>query len=198
MASSSVRLYLLLLVVWNVCAEVVQVAPGGHELQSCVDSGATTCILLPGIHRESVVVNERQPVHIVGSGSSTVMSGSEAVDGPWTVHAGVIYKAQLPAHLHGIDIQQAWHGDTWLPEARWPDVNLTDGNAATESGGPLSKSTWATTYGIIGQNDSCLNCTRLRDGVIVDPALAATGIDWTGALATLNVGFRFFTCKHDL
>jgi hypothetical protein len=70
---------------------------------------------------------------------------------------------------------------------------LTDGNVATDHGGPLSITSWAKTYGVIGQNDSCLNCTRLRQGIIADPALAATGIDWTGALATLNVGYRYYT-----
>ena len=69
----------------------------------------------------------------------------------------------------------------------WADAPATNNN------GPLSLSSWATTYGYPGQTDNCSNCTRLRQGVIVDPKLAETGIDFTGALATLNVGFRFFT-----
>ena len=52
-----------------------------------------------------------------------------------------------------------------LPEARWPNANLTHGGPATAHGGPLSLSSWATTYGRAGQTDNCTNCTRLREGV---------------------------------
>eukprot|EP01043_Picozoa_sp_COSAG02_P027513 COSAG02_NODE_1628_length_11586_cov_3.954644_5_plen_729_part_00 len=179
---------------------VVEVAPGGTELAACLASGATRCHLLPGVHREAAVVSQEQvdgvgnsdPVEITGAPGS-VLSGTVPVPGPWTQHKGCIFKTQLPASLRGQDIQQAWAGQTWLPEARWPNTNLTAGGPATAEGGPLSLSSWATTYGRPGQSDNCTECTRLRKGVIVDPELAKTGIDFTGALVTLNVGFRFLT-----
>ena len=99
----------------------------------------------------------------------------------------------MPPSLRGTDIEQVWAGGTWVPEARWPNVNLTHGTPADLPGGPLSRTSWATTFGRADQTDNCTSCTRLREGVIVDPALAKTGVDFTGALATLNVGFRFFT-----
>ena len=71
----------------------------------------------------------------------------------------------------------------WLPEARWPNVNLTANGPANAPGGPLSLSSWAKTD----------KSTSLRQGIIVDPALAETDVDWTGALATLNVGVRYYT-----
>ena len=171
------------------------VHPGGNGLQTCINSGSVSCELLPGIHRESVTIpTNSRPVEIIGMRGS-VLSGAEPIpDSSWRKHTGSIYKAKLPDSVLGSDIQQAWMGEQVCFEARWPNTNLTHGNRANEVGGPLdAEGSWARTYGIIGQNDSCLNCTRLRQGIIVDPKLAQTGIDWTGATATLNVGFRFLT-----
>eukprot|EP01052_Picozoa_sp_SAG31_P009852 SAG31_NODE_527_length_14452_cov_4.274925_6_plen_278_part_00 len=173
--------------------QTMEVKPG--ELQSCINSGASRCHLLPGIHREHIDTansSRQDTVEITGAPGS-LLSGAEPVPGPWSRWKGDIYKAVLPASLRGKDIQQVWAGSTWLPEARWPNANLTHGGPATAHGGPLSLSSWAKTYGRRGQTDNCTECTRLRQGVIVDGALAASGIDFNGALATLNVGFRFFT-----
>lgn len=63
------------------------------------------------------------------------------------------------------------------------DVHLASGNPTSASGGPLDVSTWATTK----------RGTDLRSGTIIDPDLAGININWTGALATLNVGYRFLT-----
>ena len=49
----------------------------------------------------------------------------------------------------------------------------------------LQVSSWATSYGFAGQTDNCTNCTRLREGLIVDPELAKTNIDFTGALVSI-------------
>ena len=230
---------------------------GGNELQACIESDVDTCILLPGIHREEIHLQRqshgqssaqaREDVafkstvrskHILGSGSTSILSGTAIVPGPWELHSDYIYKTTLPSSLcdfhqeqlqkpdfgAGVTgIQQVWadiQGEpTWVPEARWPNVNLTAGASANFRGGPLSLSSWAKTYGVHGQNDSCLNCTRLRLGKLVDPSLrlrqqttAATKttninssivredstpqppvMNWTGGLLTLNVGFRFFT-----
>ena len=145
------------------------------------------------------------------SQGEAVLSGAEEVDGVWEQHSGSIFKTRLSdskcstiaassaasATGAGGGVQQAWlevnKTITWFPEARYPNVNLTAGAAATAPGGPLSQSSWAKTYGIIGQNDSCKNCTKMRQGILSDPALASSKVDWTGALLTLNTGFRFFT-----
>lgn len=70
-----------------------------------------------------------------------------------------------------------------MPYARWPNANLTAGGEASLPGGPLSKTSWCKTSA----------STRLRDGVVACDGLNATGVDWTGAVATLNVGYRFLT-----
>ena len=189
------RLLAPLLLSFTAASALVAVSPGGGELAACVASGAARCHLLPGVHRETILAPadlDRPAVEITGAPGS-VLSGAVAVPGPWTQHKGHIFKAQLPAALRGKDIQQAWAGQTWLPEARWPNANLTAGGPATLPGGPISLSSWATSYGRAHQTDNCTACTRLREGIIVDPELAKTGIDFTGALATLNVGFRFLT-----
>eukprot|EP01050_Picozoa_sp_SAG11_P008981 SAG11_NODE_819_length_7017_cov_3.801821_2_plen_559_part_00 len=179
-------------------ARVVVVAPGGDELRRCIASGAERCHLLPGIHYESAVVDtsRENSLEITGtlvSGKTrSAMSGALPVPGPWVRHKGSIFKTQLPPNLR-LSIQQAWAGDTWLPEARWPNTNLTAGGPTNAPGGPLSLTSWAKTFGKASQTDNCTACTRLRLGEIVDPALASTAVNWTGALATLNVGFRFYT-----
>ena len=72
----------------------------------------------------------------------------------------------------------------WMSEARWPNVHLPVGAPASVPGGPLDIRTWAVT----SKN------TQLRSGIIDGGArLADTNINWTGALATLNVGYRFRT-----
>ena len=176
---------LLVLLLPGGLAAVVEVAPGGGELAACIASGASACHLLPGIHREAAVTAQQTdgvPIEITGAQGS-VLSGAVPVPGPWVPHKGLIYKAQLPASLRGKDIQQAWAGETWLPEARWPNTNLTAAGPATLQGGPLSLSSWATSYGRPDQTDNCTECTRLRKGIIVDPALAKTGIDFTGPVS---------------
>eukprot|EP01052_Picozoa_sp_SAG31_P038991 SAG31_NODE_5316_length_2613_cov_3.281225_2_plen_472_part_00 len=172
--------------------DVMMVAPGANEFARCVASKKIRrCHLLPGVHTESVLVdsNRDEPLQITGDGTDTVLSGALAVPGPWTLHRGHIYKAELPKELQLSDIQQAWCGPVgsqtaiWLPEARWPDVNLTADGPANAPGGPLSLSSWAKTD----------TSTSLRRGIIVDSSLAKTDVDWTGALATLNVGVRYYT-----
>lgn len=122
-----------------------------------------------------------QPLRILGEGvGRTVLKGTEAVPDAWTLHSGHIYKQQLPPHLQ-IDSRQLFIDGQWVPEARWPNVALVTGSPATAPGGPLSLDSWAVSA----------NATDLRSGVIVDPKLPRT--NWTGALATLNVGFRFLT-----
>ena len=168
-------------------AGVRDVAPGGGELHACITSGAARCHLLPGVHREHAAATDgarlragSAPLTLSGAPGS-VLSGSVPVPGPWSLHKGEIYKTQLPAALRNREVQQAWARQTWLPEARWPNTNLTKDAPATNKGGPLSLSSWATSYGFPGQTDNCTNCTRLRKGIIVDPTLAETGIDFTGS-----------------
>jgi hypothetical protein len=113
-----------------VASTAVEVAPGGSELQACVTSGAARCHLLPGVHREHAdevrIRLDERPLILSGAPGS-VLSGAKPVPGPWTNHKGNIFKTQLPSSLRNKEVQQAWAKQTWLPEARWPNANLTHG-----------------------------------------------------------------------
>ena len=171
-----------------------------NSLQACVASGADACTLLPGTHvvTSPVVIGRGgRSVHVVGRPGALLTGAAPLTDVQWQNHRGAIWKTTVPAALRKAGgFEQLWAtrgGEyTWLPEARWPNANLSAGGAATLQGGPLSMSSWATTFGRVNQTDNDTDCTRLRKGEIVDPALASTGIDFSGALATLEAGLAMF------
>ena len=175
--------------------------PGG--LQRCVDSGSAVCTLAPGKHEIAATVTTAASVTPQAGAvriewqAGAELTGAVALGASveWQVHSGAIYRTTVPPALRKPGgFEQLWAGETWLPEARWPNVDLVrPGGPANVPGGPLSLDSWATTYGRVGQTDNDTDCTRLRRGVIVDPALGKTSIDFTGALATLNVGYRYLT-----
>lgn len=137
----------------------------------------------------------RGPLTIRGaaSGSPTTLSGALPVPSagwrpdPTAARGAPIFVTELPKALRttasGTLPVQVFVDDVFISEARWPNANLAD---------MLSLDHWAVTA-----NSSAL-------GTIVDRAvgstsvdgrsgLAASGIDWTGARATLNIGDRFTT-----
>jgi len=157
-----------------------------ESLDKCVTAARQStqpvdCFLKAGIYRDAVILTQEHtaPISIIGDGSS-ILSGTQPVPDSWEQHAGHIWKTQLPSALHIVP-QQLFVGDQWISEARWPNAELLPNQPATDSNGPLSKASWARTS----------NGTDLRSGVIVDDALVKANI--TGAIATLNVGFRFLT-----
>lgn len=124
-----------------------------------------------------------------GAKERQVVSGLQWLPDRWTrttsgPHHAAIWQQTLPKDFttESGTIEQLFSGSgadiEWMSEARWPNVRLKKGAPASDSGGPLDSSTWA----IAGSG------TDLRMGRIVDPALASTGVNWTGGLATLNVG----------
>jgi Pel9A-like, right handed beta helix region len=131
------------------------------------------CRVGPGTYRESVVVRrsgrDGSPIRFVADPAGDVLlSGTEPIDGPWTVHEGAIYKT----HVEG-DFPQLFVDGRMMVEARWPNRRLP------EELWDVSK--WAKA----GKGS--------RYGKMVDPELAKTGIDWTGGRATLNVAHQFYT-----
>lgn len=150
----------------------------GEPLSKCGD--ASECFLAPGVHRGSLITSGSQS--ITGAGrDATVLLGTEQVPDDWTIWRGNIYRTRLPKRLR-VDARQLFIDGQWVAEARWPNVELRTGSPADAFNGPLSTTSWAMTT----------NGTDLRNGQIVDPSLPR-GVNWTGALATLNVGFRFLT-----
>ncbi|MFW6161818.1 MAG: hypothetical protein ACODAJ_03560 [Planctomycetota bacterium] len=127
-----------------------------------------------GLYREAVTLSRSgepgKPIRFAAwPGDLVELSGAEPVEGDWSVHSGRIYKTQVPA---GTGFAQLFVDGAMMIEARWPNARFDQ---------MLDRSTWRPT----GKGS--------RYGTVVDPALAKTGIDWTGALATLNVAHQFFT-----
>ncbi len=101
-------------------------------------------------------------------GERPVISGADILDVSWTLHRGNIYKASTTAEFEQLFVD----GQTMV-EARWPNMRFPQQL--------WLRSCWASAG--VGS----------RYGKMVDPQLAATNIDWTGATAVLNVAHQFYT-----
>ncbi|MDP6039814.1 MAG: right-handed parallel beta-helix repeat-containing protein [Candidatus Latescibacteria bacterium] len=131
-----------------------------------------TCVVGGGVYRETVSVRnggrEGMPVRFVAApGEEVVLKGTEVICGDWSVHEGAIYKTQVDEVF-----EQVFVDDEMMIEARWPNARFDQ---------LLGRECWAKTN--VGS----------RYGKIVDSDLAKTEIDWTGAIATLNVAHQFFS-----
>jgi len=138
-----------------------------------------TCLIQPGTYREEVMLKtsgtKDKPIRIVGAthpdGSPAVMlEGTEPLAGNWKKE-----------RMNGVDlfsipcdqpIVQLFYQDKMMTEARWPDQ-------------PFSR-IWDRTTWAASERGS-------RQDLMICSALAETGVDWTGAMATLNVGQQFQT-----
>jgi len=126
-----------------------------------------TCYVRGGIYRELVRPKRSgtkdKPIRFEAwPGEVVILSGTEPIHGDWSVHEGKIYKAQVP---HVFD--QLFVDGRMMIEARWPNMRFEQ---------RFDKSVWATA------------AEGSEYGTMVDPALAETGVNWSGATATLNVG----------
>jgi len=126
-----------------------------------------TVFLRAGVYRETVRLDasgrKGQPIRLMAyPGETATLSGAEPIAGPWAVHEGRIYRTTVTHR-----IRQLFVDGVRMTEARWPNMTYAQRWDNTRWR-PAAK---GSTY-----------------GTMVDPALAATGIDWTGALATLNIG----------
>jgi len=135
-------------------------------------SAGDTCYIREGTYRESVTLRrsgtEGKPIRFIACpGEVVVLSGAEPVNGRWNVHKGSIYKTRTDK-----DFAQLFVDGKMMFEARWPNADIED---------LWNPKSWASTG--LGS----------RYGKIVDPELAVTGIDWTGALATMNLAHQFYT-----
>ena len=131
-----------------------------------------TCFVREGVYRESVKLTQsgtpEAPIRFLGwPGERAVICGLDRVQGTWEHHGDGTWRAAIPAVTEQIFID----GRPTI-EARWPNMRFDQ---------RWDRSTWAT----------CAWGSTF--GVIKDPELAETGIDWTGAEATLNVAHQWFT-----
>ena len=108
-------------------------------------------------------------------GESVVLDGTEAISdlqtSGWVQHSGSIYKTTLSK-----DVWQLFDGDELMIAARWPNARYDDGSVWEQDatwGHQAGGSTWGT---MISRTDGGR------------PDLGATGKDFTGAIAVLNLG----------
>jgi hypothetical protein len=154
---------------------------------------ATTCTLSEGVHRTiaSSTAPLRGPLTIRGAAGtqSSTLSGALPVAAagwrrdPAEKGGRPIFVTTLPPTESAGEIVQVFVDNVFVSEARWPDANLST---------VLSLKTWAFTdraskVGTIVDRAAGPTSVSGRSG------LAASGIDWTGARATLNIGDRFTT-----
>ncbi len=133
-----------------------------------------TCWVHEGVYREAVKLSRSgeagKPIRFAAwPGDLVTLSGTIPIEGEWSVHRGKIYKTGVDGRRR---IRQLFVDGAMMIEARWPNARF---------GQMLDRRVWRPT----GKGS--------RYGKVVDPALAKTGIDWTGALATLNAAHQFFT-----
>ena len=145
-----------------------------RTLQKAADivQAGDTCIVSGGIYRETVTFKNggvrNNPIRFTAAPGAVVqIRGTEPVGGDWSVHEGAVYKTQVDQSF-----DQLFVDDAMMIEARWPNVRFDQ---------LLDRDAWAQTN------------AGSRYGKIVDSELAKTDIDWTGALATLNVAHQFFS-----
>ncbi len=130
------------------------------------------CLVREGTYRESVRPKNGgrtgDPIRYVAyPGEKVTISGLETVTGKWKRHHGSIYKIKVDTK-----VEQLFVNGDMMVEARWPNMPFED---------LWERSAWANS-GKGSQYEK-----------MKDPNLAETGIDWTGAIATLNVAHQFHT-----
>jgi len=139
------------------------------SIQKAVDRLAPgdRCIVRGGVYRQTVRIERSgtsdAPIVVMAfPGERVVLSGTEAVPGPWERFKGKIFKTRLERPVH-----QVFVDGVAMTEARWPNMPFER---------RWDRSVWRP------------SASGTRYGLMVDPELAQTGIDWTGAIATLNIG----------
>ena len=157
-----------------------------RSIQKAADvmKAGDSCYIRGGRYHEAVVINklkgtEDKPITFTAyPGEKVILDGSEPIKGSWRKYKGKIYKTKLDK-----DIWQLFVDGKMMISARWPNANFDDGSIWKQD------ETWAwqgpkSTYG-------CMYDDGKRN-------LAGTGIDFTGAIAILNIGsFRTFAQTID-
>jgi len=145
-----------------------------RHIQRCADIAqpGDICFVREGIYRETVRPKSSgrtgDPIRYVAYPREKVtISGTEPITGEWSVYKGSIYQTKVD-----LDCNQLFVDGKMMIEARWPNMRFEE---------IWERSSWAKSG--IGSGY----------GKMVDPELAKTDIDWTGAIATLNVAHQFHT-----
>ena len=130
------------------------------------------CLVREGTYRETVRPKNGgrtgDPVRYVAyPGEKVTISGTELITGKWSLYKDSIYQTKVD-----YDVEQLFVDGNMMIEARWPNMRFED---------LWERSCWASSDAGSGYEK------------MVDAELAKTDIDWTGAIATLNVAHQFHT-----
>ena len=136
-----------------------------------------TCTVRGGTYREAITLRhsgtEGKPIRFVAAeGERVIFDGTDLVTGQWTHYRGAIYCTAVDG-----PVPQVFVDGVMQIEARWPNMRFEE--------------IWDRTKWARSDHGS-------RKDLMICDALAETGIDWTGALATLNVGHQYKTWTRDV
>lgn len=167
------------------------VAPSGNDqnegteqaplrtVQAALDraQAGDICQLRAGTYRETAEFKSsgtaKTPLRLQAyPGEAVVFDGTETVTGKWEKHEGSIYKIAAPK-----GIEQLFIGRDMMIEARWPNAGFDQ---------VYDRSRWAKVD------------PGSTHGRIVSKEIADSGIDWTGAMAYLNVGHQWWTWNRPI
>ena len=140
-----------------------------------------TVLVHAGVYRETVTLDRsgtaEAPIRFLAlPGEKVVLNGTEPIVAQWSADREDVYKAKVAG-----PVRQLFVDGRMVGEARWPNRGLDQ---------LWDRNTWAQA----GEGS--------RYGKMVDPNLAATGVDFTGATAVLNVAHQFYSwtrtvTRHD-
>ena len=136
-----------------------------------------TCYVREGVYRESVLLTRSgkpgKPICLAAyPGEKVVLDGTEVVDGTWEPHKKSIYRIEIKD-----DFEQLFVDGKMMINARWPNMTFDQ---------RLDRFRWQR----VDKESSY--------GKIVSNELAETGIDWTGALATLNISHQWWSWSRNV
>lgn len=188
---SSIYLTLLLLHTSNALAAEYWVSTAGSDansgsreqpfltLQQAADTmrPGDTCVVRGGRYRQPVCMRRSgtsdKPIRLMAAvGERVTLDGTDLVKSKWTRYRENIYRTAVEG-----PVEQVFVDGAMQIEARWPNMRFEE--------------IWDRTKWARSDHRSC------KDRLVCE-ALAETGVDWTGALATLNVGHQYKTWTRDV
>jgi hypothetical protein len=150
-----------------------------RTVQAALDraQAGDVCMLRAGTYREAAEFKSSgtagKPLRLAAyPGEEVVFDGTEKVTGKWEKHKNSIYKIAAPK-----GIEQLFIGRDMMIEARWPNMRFDQA---------YDRSRWAK----VDHGST--------HGRIVSKEIADSGIDWTGAMAYLNVAHQWWTWNRPI
>lgn len=155
-------------------------------------------------HEENIISatgSEATPISITGyPGEEAVLDGTIVVDGTWEQHEGNIWKLKITnQEVLNYGAHQIWIDGRMMKVARWPNYEGTfadDFNFDYTAREPEPGTNWDITTTFVSLEDDFSQvsadsevATWKSEG-ISNQSLAGTGIDFTGAMVALKMGYE--------